>query len=64
VARKDFDRLKATLTNCARHGPQTQNRENHPMFRMHLAGKIAFVEMINPQKGARLRRIFEKIQWP
>lgn len=64
VVRADFDRLKATLTNCIYHGPASQNRENHPAFRMHLEGRIAFVEMINPQKGARLRRIFEKIQWP
>jgi hypothetical protein len=64
VVRTDFDRLKATLTNCVRHGPESQNRESRPMFRMHLEGRIAFVEMINPQRGARLRRIFEKIQWP
>jgi len=63
VVRADFDQLKATLTNCMRHGPQTQNREGRPDFRSHLAGRVSFVEMINPQKGARLRRIFEKIQW-
>jgi RNA-directed DNA polymerase len=63
VARADFDRLKAILTNCVHHGPESQNRENHPAFRMHLGGRVSFVEMINPLKGARLRRIFEKIQW-
>jgi hypothetical protein len=63
VVRADFDRLKATLTNCVKHGPASQNREGHPEFRLHLAGRVAFVEMINPQKGARLRRIFEKIEW-
>ncbi len=63
VVRGEFDRLKATLTNCARHGPATQNRNEHPAFRSHLEGRVAFVEMINPRKGARLRRIFEKIHW-
>ena len=63
VVRADFDRLKATLTNCVKHGPASQNREGHPEFWLHLAGRVAFVEMINPQKGARLRRIFEKIEW-
>jgi hypothetical protein len=63
VVRADFDRLKATLTNCAKHRPAGQNREGHPEFRLHLAGRISFVEMINPQKGARLRKIFEKIEW-
>jgi RNA-directed DNA polymerase len=63
VVRADFDRLKATLTNCVKHGPASQNREGHPEFRLHLAGRVAFVEMINPQKAARLRRIFAKIEW-
>ena len=63
VVRSDFDRLKATLTNCVRHGPQTQNRKGHPAFRSQLEGRVAFVEMINQRKGARLRRIFEQIQW-
>jgi hypothetical protein len=64
IVRADFDRLKATLTNCVKHGPQSQNREAHPAFRQHLAGRVAFVEMINPQKAARLHRIFDRIDWP
>lgn len=63
VVRADFDRLKAILTNCIRLGPESQNREKHPFFRRHLEGRVAFVEMINPQKGERLSRIFEKISW-
>ena len=64
VVRADFDRLKAILTNCVRHGPESQNREGHASFRMHLLGRVGFVEMVNPGKGARLRRIFEQIPWP
>jgi hypothetical protein len=63
VPRTDFDRLKATLTNCVRLGPESQNRESHPSFRSHLEGRIGFVQMINPAKGARLRTIFEQIKW-
>jgi RNA-directed DNA polymerase len=63
VIRDDFDRLKAILTNCVRHGPESQNREAHPAFRSHLEGRIAFVDMINPAKAKRLRAIFEQIQW-
>jgi RNA-directed DNA polymerase len=63
VARADFDGLKAILTNCVRLGPATQNRDAVPDFRLHLAGRIGFVEMINPAKGKRLRAIFDKIQW-
>ncbi len=63
VPRADVDRLKATLTNCVRYGPKSQNREGHPEFRMHLSGRVGFVEMVNPARGARLRKIFEQIQW-
>ena len=64
VVRRDFDRLKAVLTNCVRSGPDSQNREGRPHFRSHLQGRIAFVEMVNLEKGRRLRAIFERIQWP
>jgi len=63
IVRADFDCLKATLANCARYGPESQNRTAHPAFRSHLEGKIAFVAMINPGKAERLRRTFDRIQW-
>jgi retron-type reverse transcriptase len=63
VMRGDFDKLKAILTNCVRHGAESQNRERHPAFRQHLNGRVGFVEMVNPKKGTRLRRIYEKIEW-
>jgi RNA-directed DNA polymerase len=64
VIRADFDRLKATLTNCVRLGPESQNRDDHSSFRLHLDGRVGFVEMINPAKGKRLRALFERIEWP
>ena len=64
VRRSDFDRLKATLNNCARHGPEAQNRESHPEFRLQLKGRVSFVEMVNPARGRKLRAIFERIEWP
>ena len=63
VVRADFDTLKAILTNCVRHGAESQNREGHPAFRQHLEGRVGFVEMVNPTKGARLRKIYEQIEW-
>jgi len=63
VRREDFDLLKAILTNCARHGPASQNREAHPHFREHLVGRLGFIESVHPEKGRRLRAIFEKITW-
>jgi RNA-directed DNA polymerase len=63
VGRTDFDVLKATLTNCVRLGPESQNREGHPAFRAHLEGRVGFVESINPAKGMRLRTILDRIAW-
>lgn len=63
VSRCEFDRLKAILHQCARHGPESQNRDGHADFRAHLAGSIAYVAMLNPQRGERLRRLFERIAW-
>jgi RNA-directed DNA polymerase len=63
IRRTDFDRLKATLTNCIRLGPASQNHDAHPHFRLHLQGRVAFVESIHPDKGSRLRRLFGRIAW-
>lgn len=63
IDRRDFDRLKAILTNCARHGPASQNREGHPDFAAHLRGKLAWVGFIHPEKGAKLQAIFDRIVW-
>ena len=63
IARGDYDKLKATLTNCVRHGPASQNREKHPDFRAHLAGRISHVMMVNANRAARLQRLLEAISW-
>jgi retron-type reverse transcriptase len=63
VARTEVDRLKAILTNCVRHGPESQNRAAHSAFQAYLEGRVGFVETINPTKGVRLRGILEQIRW-
>ena len=63
IRRRDFDRLKAILTNCVRHGPDWQNRDGHPDLRAHLRGKIAWVEGIDARRGARLRSLFDRVAW-
>ncbi|WP_181033648.1 reverse transcriptase domain-containing protein [Arthrobacter sp. SX1312] len=62
VARTDYDALKAILHNCRVHGPESQRR-GQADFRAHLAGRIAWVESLNPQRGRRLRDAFERISW-
>jgi RNA-directed DNA polymerase len=64
VRRKDYDRLKAILTNCIRHGPASQNRSNHPDFRAHLLGRLAHVAAIHPDRGRKLRALADRIVWP
>jgi RNA-directed DNA polymerase len=63
ISRRDFDALKATLVNCVRSGPSTQNRKGHDDYRAHLRGKIAHVVSVNPRRGAKLMAIFAKIDW-
>lgn len=64
VRRRDFDLLKAILTNCVRHGPASQNRDKLPHYRAHLQGRVAFVASIHAVHGAKLRAIFDRIAWP
>lgn len=63
IPRQDFDRLKAQLTNCIRHGADTQNTTDHPNFRHHLEGRVSFVESIHPERGRRLRTLLNQIHW-
>ena len=63
VARAGYDRLKATLHNCAKNGPQGENRANLLDFRAHLEGRVVWVENVNRSRGERLRRMFDDIRW-
>ena len=63
IQRSDYDCLKAILTNCIHHGPGSQNRSGQQNFRAYLKGRVTFVELINPARGSRLRKLFEQIAW-
>ncbi len=63
MPRDDYDRLKAILCNCVRHGPHGQNRAGVPDFRAHLAGRVAHAVRLNPERGRRLVQWFEQIAW-
>ena len=62
--RRAFDRLRATLHNCARYGPAGQNRDGVADFRAHLAGRLAYARWLNPDKARRLERLWRQIDWP
>jgi hypothetical protein len=63
TGRAEFDALKATLHNCIRTGPAAQNRSQLSGFRGHLDGRVSWVEQVNPPRGAKLRRLFDQIDW-
>ena len=63
VAREDYDRLRALLHNAARHGPASQNHEGHPHFRSHVLGRISWVASLHPERGAKLRAAFDRVEW-
>ena len=63
ISRAGYDQLKAILHQSISTGPAAQNRAQHPDFRNHLAGRIAYVAQWNPQRGEKLRRLFENIAW-
>ncbi|MGD5408155.1 hypothetical protein QUS89_22955, partial [Xanthomonas citri pv. citri] len=63
VARREVDLLRAVLTNCARHGPSTQDREEHPAFEAHLRGRVSWVAQHDPARGARLQRLLDAVDW-
>ncbi|MEJ7804936.1 MAG: reverse transcriptase family protein [Telluria sp.] len=64
IARGDYDILKATLTNCVRHGPASQNHERRANYREYLAGRISYVMMLNPRRAGKLQQLFGAIAWP
>ncbi|MEX1096426.1 MAG: reverse transcriptase family protein [Planctomycetales bacterium] len=63
VSRAEYDRLKATLVNCVRHGPAGQNREGRADFAAHLRGRIAHVQQLHAARGAKLLAVYERIEW-
>ena len=61
--RTDWDALKAILHNCRKHGPASQNRDEHPNFKAHLRGRLEYMAWLNPARGAKLREIWKQIEW-
>ena len=63
IPRSEFDALKALLFNCIRFGADSQNRDQHPHFREHLRGRIAWWAQVNPLRAKKLSLLFDKIVW-
>ncbi len=63
IPRREYDRLKAVLTNCIRRGVASENRDSHPDFRAHLLGRVSYVQRVNPARGTKLQALFDAIEW-
>jgi retron-type reverse transcriptase len=61
VVREELRRLRAILHRAKAEGLDAQNRDGRPHFRAWLEGKIAFVNMVRPDVGAKLRAAFEAV---
>jgi retron-type reverse transcriptase len=61
IPRRTTRRLRAILHQAKKNGLAAQNRQNRDNFEDWLGGMIAYVHMVNPEKGKRLREDFEKL---
>jgi retron-type reverse transcriptase len=61
LPRRELRRLRAILHRARKEGLEAQNREHRPNFRAWLEGKIAYVSMVRPDLGAKLKADLSKI---
>lgn len=61
VSRETVRRLRAILHRAKSEGLAAQNREQHPHFESWLVGMIAYVQMVNPARGAELKAEYEAL---
>src|SRR5262249_6559427 len=59
--RTELRRLRAILHRAKHEGLDAQNRDGRPNFRAWLEGKIAFVSMVRPDVGEKLRATLDAL---
>ena len=59
LPRKEVRRLRAIVHNATKTGLEAQNRDNDPKFRERVLGKLAYLAMVDPEKG---RPLLERLQ--
>ena len=62
VPREEWRRLRAILHNAKKTGLAAQNRDGHPHFEAWLRGKIAYVSMVDPDRGAKLAAMLAQVE--
>lgn len=61
VDRRKVRKLRAILHNAKSTGLEAQNREEIPNFTDWISGMIAWVEMVQPKQGVKLRGQFDQL---
>jgi len=59
VPREDYDSLRAILHNAGRYGLAAANRDGHPDFAAHLAGRVAWMAHHHPARAAKLHNLLQ-----
>jgi retron-type reverse transcriptase len=62
LPRAEVRRLRAILHRARSEGIAAQNRHNRPNFMAWLEGKIAFIAMVRPELGAKLKAELKGLQ--
>jgi hypothetical protein len=63
VGRAEYDNLRALLHNAIRAGAHAQNRDDHPRFREHVYGKIAWIGATSRTRRTSLLAMAERVDW-
>lgn len=61
LPRHEIRRLRAILHRAQTEGLDAQNRDGHPQFRAWLQGKIAFLSMVRPEIGKKMRQTMDTL---
>jgi RNA-directed DNA polymerase len=61
VPREEIRKVRAILHNAKKTGLAAQNRDKHPDFVAYLRGKIAYIAMIDPARGAELGKAMDAL---
>lgn len=62
VPREQVRQLRAILHRAKTTGLAAQNRENRPDFAAYVQGKIAYIAMVSPERGAALQRTYDELR--
>lgn len=60
VSRKERRALRAILHNVAKHGLESQNKNNHPHFADYLKGRVAYLSSVDPKHGEKFQALLKE----